>query len=106
MKKLFGAVGALILTATLAGCSTSAAPAHDLVEDWLAGDTSVRCAGASSTWTAYVLGGATLLETVDGVERWAVDISGSRSGAPASGSILVDIGDEQSSCVRWYEEAE
>lgn len=102
--KIIAATSLIIALATLAACSPAATEAQDLVSRWLNGDASVQCVGASSTWTSYELGVATRLETTDGVERWSVEIEGARSGTPARGGILVDIGSD-SSCVRWYEES-
>lgn len=95
------ALGALALT--LVGCASSGSEARDLTTRWLEGDSSVQCLAAPSTWTTWSLGKVQLLGEVDGAQRWAVEIAGTRSMRPESGGhLLVDI-DEGGGCVRWYE---
>ena len=95
------AFGALAIT--LAGCAPSGSEARDLATRWLDGDSSVQCLAAPSTWSSWSLGGAQLLGEVDGAQRWAVEIDGTRSMKPETGGyLLVDL-DEDGGCVRWYE---
>lgn len=104
MKRILLTAGAaLTLAVTLAGCSAPGSEARDLAERWLSGEASVQC-NAASTWSAWELGSAKSLRTIEGSERWAIEISGTRSMAPeAGGHLLVDLREDEGSCVRWYE---
>lgn len=102
-KAVIAATTAITLAAILAGCSTAGTDALVLAERWLEGDSSVQCVQAPSTWTEWQLGGAHAIGQVDGAERWAVEITGTRSMvAQSGGHLLVDLR-EDGGCVRWYE---
>jgi hypothetical protein len=105
MKKTLAAAGAaLTLAVLLSGCSSEGLQARALANRWLSGDASAQCLNVASTWSQWELGRAELVGEVDGAERWAVAISGTRSMAPEDGGhLLVDISDDDGSCVRWYE---
>lgn len=91
------------LAISLVACAPTGSEARDLATRWLNGDSSVQCLAAPSTWSSWSLGGAQLLGEVDGAQRWAVEINGTRSMKPETGGyLLVDL-DEDGGCVRWYE---
>lgn len=102
--KVISSIAAFAVLATmLVGCASSGSEARSLATRWLEGDSNVQCLAAPSTWSTWSLGGAELLGEVDGAQRWAVEIDGTRSMKPETGGhLLVDIA-EDGGCVRWYE---